>query len=144
MTLTNFPNGMQFGAVVIDDDTVTIGSTVLGANGVTGGVALPKQAITVAGPTAITLKSGLVLLARTAGAAATTLAAPTAGTDDGKVLHLLATTAQAHTVTVAGGANGGGAAADVGTFGGAIGDCVTLVAYNGVWYVLSNTNVTFA
>lgn len=144
MGLTNFPNGIQIGDVSITDDGFVLGSIELTSDGLTGGAALPIQAVTVAGPTAITLKSGLVLLGRSGGAAATTLAAPTATTDDGKVLYLLATTAQAHTVTVAGGANGGGAAADVGTFGGAIGDCVTLVAYAGVWYVLANTNVTFA
>lgn len=110
----------------------------------TGGVKLPTQVISVAGPTAITLKSGVVLLTRSGGAAAATLAAPTAGTDDGKILHVVATTAQAHTVTIANGLSGGGASADVGTFGGAVADRVSLVAYNGAWYPLVNVNVTFA
>jgi hypothetical protein len=42
------------------------------------------------------------------------------------------------------GLNGG--SADIGTFGGAKGDGVTLIAYNQHWYQVpgSNANVTFA
>ena len=30
------------------------------------------------------------------------------------------------------------------TFGGAVGDCLDLIAYNGVWYVLPSTNITLS
>lgn len=108
----------------------------------TGGVKLPTQEITADG--AITIKSGIVILNK-AGAIAATLADPTATTDDGKVLTVISKTAQAHTVTIAGGLNGGGASADVGTFGGAIGDQFTVVAWAGKWYKrTAPINVTFA
>ena len=108
----------------------------------TGGQVLPVQVLT--GDGAITIKTGLVILNK-AGAIAATLADPTATTDDGKVLRILSVTAQAHTVTIAGGLNGSGASADVGTFSAAIGNGVTLVAYQGKWYLTGpNTNVTFA
>jgi hypothetical protein len=136
MGTTNFPNGIAVGDVVIEDTGIT--------GDVTGEHIPPKQVIDVAGPTAITLKNGVVWLARAGAIAAATLAAPTAGDDDNKILHIIATTAFAHTVTITGGLSGAGAGADVGTFGGAVGDRLSLVAYNGVWYPLINVNVTFA
>lgn len=92
---------------------------------------------------AISLKSGIVAITKGT-AAALTLAAPVAGDDDGKVLVIDSHSAAAHTVTVAGGLRGAGTSADVGTFGAAIGNGVTLYAYNGAWYPIRNTNVTFA
>lgn len=92
----------------------------------------------------IDIHDGIVMITKGT-AAAVTLAAPS-GKDEGKTLIIISTTAAAHTLTIAGGLNGGGVGADVGTFGGAIGDGVTLVAYNGIWYGLpsGNLNVTFA
>lgn len=79
-----------------------------------------------------------------AGVCAMTLAAP-ATTQDGVVIRFVSTTAQAHTLTVATiGVNAGGTASDVGTFGAAIGNGCAVQAYNGNWYVIGNTNVTFA
>jgi hypothetical protein len=72
-----------------------------------------------------------------------TLAAPTV---NGRVLVFDSATAQAHTLTVEGGLRGAGAGADIGTFGGAIGDGVTLYSLDGAWYPWpgTNLNVTFA
>lgn len=108
-----------------------------------GGVQLPVTL--AAGDGAIAVKMGIVLITK-ATAAALTLAAPTATTDDGKILVIDSATAAAHTVTVATGLRGAGAGADVGTFGGAIGDGISLYAYNGAWYPVpgTNLNVTFA
>lgn len=94
---------------------------------------------------AVTIKSGVVAITKGT-AAALTIADPTSGTDDYKKLLVIATTAAAHTLSNAAGSgfNGGGAASDVGTFGGAKGDNITLVAYGGVWYVDNNVNVTLA
>jgi hypothetical protein len=105
-----------------------------------GGLQLPMQVIS--GDGAITIKTGVVILTK-GSAAAITLAAPTATTDDGKILYIIAGSAQAHVVTVTGAAGGSGQ--DVGTFGGAINDSTVLVAYNGVWYVVgAPRNVTWA
>lgn len=103
----------------------------------------------ISGDGAITIKSGKVFLTK-ASAAAITLADPVAGLqsaggDDGKVLEVISTTAQAHTVTIAGGLNGAGTGADVGTYGTTIGNRFQAVAYNGKWWAAgANVGVTFA
>lgn len=95
----------------------------------------------------IVSKEGTVILAKSS-AGAWTLAAPTAGLpsaggDDGKVLRLVAGTAQAHTVTqTTPGINNGGSASDVATYAGAIGNTMELVAYNGEWLATQLKGVT--
>lgn len=77
-------------------------------------------------------------------AAALTLGVP-ASSQNGVTLTIVSTTAAAHTVTAATiGFNAGNGGTDVGTFGGAIGDGFTCVAYEGEWYTRGVTNVTFA
>ena len=77
-------------------------------------------------------------------AAALTLADPTAGVHDGVTLTIISATAAAHTVSNAAGSgfNGGGATADVATFGAAKGNNIVLVAYQGDWYVRSSVGAT--
>lgn len=112
-----------------------------------GELTLPPAGTTVsvavaAASGAIGLRHGTVFVTA-ASAAALTLAAPSAGADDGKRLTIISTTAQAHTVTnTTPGFNSGGTASDVATFGTAIGNGMVVVAYNGVWYVESLRNVT--
>jgi len=91
------------------------------------------EADTVAG--AIAIKEGTVFIG-SSGALAMTLVAPTAGLpsaggDDGKELTIIATTAHAHTVTTP--ANKINANKHIATYA-AVGDAMTLVALNGVWY----------
>lgn len=94
---------------------------------------------------AITQKSGLLVVTK-ATAAALTIADPVATADDGKTLIIVSATAAAHTVSNAAGSgfNGGGAASDIGTFAAAIGNGITVVAYQGKWYVVRNVGVTLA
>lgn len=87
---------------------------------------------------AFTTEWNKVMLTK-AGVNAMTLAAPTATTHDGWIVEIIATTANAHTVTCPAGKLGGSA---VGTFGGAIGDRLILEAVQGVWCVNLNVNVT--
>ena len=90
--------------------------------------------------------SGRLKVFITKGTAANlTLAAPTATTHDGVEIVFISTTAAAHTVQAATiGFKAGDAASDVGTFGGAIGDGMTVTAYQGEWLVIDKTNVTLA
>lgn len=88
---------------------------------------------------AISQKQGSVVLNGSA-ALAMTLAAPTATTDDFKVLKIVGITAHAHTVTTP--SNGLNGADHVATFANA-GDAIELMAYQGVWYVL-NTKTTLS
>ena len=94
---------------------------------------------------AITVKNGICRIAKTvAGAVAATLADPTATTDDFKRLTIISFQAQANTVTSASSFGGGGGGEDVGTFSGAIGDSLSLIAYQGVWYITGAHQCTIA
>lgn len=98
------------------------------------------QHLTVAG--AIAIKPGLVML-NTGTAGAMTLALPTAGLpsaggNDGQELSIVAEDAEAYTVTTpSDGING---VHHVATFGGAAGDSIRLVAYDGSWWVADGLN----
>lgn len=128
MSLTNFPNGIDA------DVTGNLTGNVVG---------VVQETVTLAAADgAISVKQGVVVITK-ATAAALTLAAPTATTDDGKVLRIVSSTAAAHTVTqTTPGFNGGTTTSDVATYGAAIGNEMEIVAYNGVWLVANLTGVT--
>ena len=75
-------------------------------------------------------------------AAAMTLVAPSTA-QDGLTLVVTAGTAAAHTVTTPT-ATGFKNTTGTATFGGAIGDSMTITAYKGLWLPVSTVNVTFA
>lgn len=102
------------------------------------GIGNPVEVIDTTG--AISSTHGLVLLTK-AGVAVMTLAAPVAA-DNGKILRIISTTANAHTVTTPSAKLNETSA--IGTFGGAKGDNIVLVAYNTSWWVLSKVNVTLS
>lgn len=140
-------NGKYYGIAL---ETVSSGSSGvirvgLGAP-VGGGGESPAGVTEVTADGAITIPTRNTVFAITkAGVAAMTLAAPTADVHDGVTLTFISATAQAHTLTNASpGFNGAGAGGDVGTFGGAIGDNIVVVAHNAVWLVVSKVNVTLA
>ena len=120
---------------------LTVDSLVVG----TYTLPIPEvQSMTING--AITIKHGIVRLDKD-GVLAATLAKPVAGTDDFKMLVIVAIQAQANTVTAPEGFGNPLTSCviegeDVATFGGAIGDCLTLVAYNGAWYVKNKHAIT--
>lgn len=92
----------------------------------------------------ITAKKGVVVIAKTS-AAALTIAAPTATTDDGNELTIYSVTLFAHTVTfTTSGFNSSGTDQDVATFTAFKGNSMTLRAYQGNWYVVGTKNVTLA
>lgn len=94
-----------------------------------------------------------------AGVAALTLAAPKAGAQnwqniggflknnggqDGTVLVITSSTLFAHTITATGLLGTGTASVNLATFAAFAGAGVVLLAYNGLWLVLSSTGVTFS
>lgn len=89
---------------------------------------------------AITIQPGISFINGTT--LAMTLANPTVE-QNGMVMIIMATNASAHTVTYTAGFDGGTTARDVATFGGAVGDNMVIIAFNGVWWVMSTRNVTF-
>lgn len=93
-----------------------------------------EQALVADG--AITIKSGVVTIAKTvAGVVSATLANPTAGDDDFKRLTIISNQTQANKVTVTGGFGNGSTGEDVATASGVVGDTLELMAYGGYWYV---------
>jgi hypothetical protein len=114
-----------------------------------GSYSLPEPTVqTLTGDGAITIKHGIVRLNK-GSAIAATISNPVAGTDDYKTLVIASVTAQTHTVTSAEGFGNNTAdcikeGEDRATYGGAIGDCLTIVAYNGAWYVKGLHGITIA
>ena len=102
----------------------------------------PRQTMSADG--AITLLEGVVDITK-GSAAALTIADPPLKYD-GARLTIISKTAFAHTVSNAAGSgfNGIGAAADIGTYGGAVADNIQLIATDGEWWVENNVNVTLA
>jgi len=139
MSATNYDD------LELEGDLSVGGNTSLTGNlTVTGAVSGHKALALASADGAITLKDGVVFITK-AGVAALTLADPTDVTDDGKVLHFISKTANAHTVTIAGGLNGAGSGADVGTFGAAAGNRFSVIAHGGKWWSFDvAVNVTFA
>jgi hypothetical protein len=82
---------------------------------------------------AITIKQGMVTLDKSSPLLAT-LANPIATTDDYKRLTIVSLTAQAHKIT----------GEDVATFTAAIGACLDLIAFQGLWYVNGQHLTTIA
>lgn len=80
----------------------------------------------------------------TAGVDAMTLAAPTAGTDDGLMISISSSTANAHTLTATGLLQTGSASVNVATFASSAGAGLTLQAYNAKWIVKYQIGITFS
>lgn len=77
-------------------------------------------------------------------ALAGTLAAPVAVTDDYKLLIITSATAAAHVITSGVRGFNGKASSGTATFGAAKGNGMVLMAFNGDWYNVSATGITYA
>ena len=145
------------GGIVMADgaaiDADTINEATAGAGVTADGVLLKDGAsthltpvIAVTGDGAISVPNGntTYFITENAAGAAITLVDPTATTHHGLTRPFIATTAQAHALdnSAGSGFNNVGAGGDVGTFGGAVADMLQIMAYQGVWYITINTNVT--
>jgi hypothetical protein len=124
------------------DQTVTGGHKIINSGGFQGpaiGDLQESVPAALVASAAIAQKQGAVRLG-SAGALAMTLADPTTGTDDGKRLTLVASTAHAHVITVTGGIGAG--TNNTITLGGAIGDMTELEAIAGKWFIRPGINAT--
>lgn len=93
---------------------------------------------------AIPVTSGQTYIITKAGVLADTLAAPTAGTQDGMVIQVISTTANAHTITATGLLQTGSASVNVATFAASAGAGLALMAFNAKWLVLYSVGITFS
>jgi hypothetical protein len=115
--------------------------TVIYASGPNGTPA-PPIAITASG--AVPVRPGANYVITNAGITALTLAAPTAGADDGVSITIESATAFAHTLTATGLLSTGSASVNVATFAAFAGASVTLRAYNGKWVTTAQIAITFS
>src|ERR1700721_2888542 len=110
----------------------------------------PTPLISIIANGALSVSSGNYVLNTKAGGIALTLAAPTAGVQDGMVITIIANNgAHADTLTATGLIQTGGAGSPytTATFGVTTafnGATLTLRSYNGYWYVISSSNVAFS
>lgn len=100
------------------------------------------QSVTASG--ALPPHAGHTYVITKAGVAAMTLAAPTAGTDDGIEIQLSSSTAFAHTLTATGLFQCGTASVNLATFAAQAGAGLNLMAFNGKWIVLASVAITFS
>jgi hypothetical protein len=98
----------------------------------------------LSGDGAIPVRPTATYVVTKASAAALTLAAPTATTDDGVILTITSNTAAAHVITATGLCRPGSASVNVATFAAQKGVSLTLYAYQGKWNTLSQIGVTFS
>ncbi len=119
-------------------------AVVLDANKRVAGIHVQQAVATKDADGAIAIAPGTVKITKVA-AANLTLADPAAG-DEGLEMTIIALTAAAHVVdnSAGSGFNAGGAGSDVATFGGAVGDSLTIVALGTKWYLKSSTNVVLS
>lgn len=101
----------------------------------------PQVALTTNG--AIFVGTGNYVITK-AGVFAGTLAAPTAGIQDGTIVVITSGTTNAHTVTATGLFGTGAAAVNLATFAAFKGAGMVLEAYQGLWLVISSVGVTFS
>lgn len=150
--LDGITNGTAIASkVMITDANVDIGglrnvtatgtiqaATITATTRFIGKTTSPFLAVTANGAISIPLYDCTYFFTK-AGVAAMTIVDPTATTHDGVKLTFVATAAEANTLanTTGSGFNGGGAGSIKATWGGAIGDCITIQAYQGIWYVVS-------
>lgn len=101
----------------------------------------PLVALTTNG--AVAPVSGNYVITK-AGVLAMTLAAPTAGIQDGTIIVITNNTANAHTLTATGLLQTGTATVNLATFAAFAGSTITLEAYGGKWNVISSTAVVLS
>ncbi len=141
LSINGVASSVSISTDAIAETTAANGVAVDGLTIKDGGLGA-VQAIT--GDGAITIANYATVFLSKGSAAAITLAAPTAGTQDRFEITIIAASAQAHVVTCSTvGFNAKGSSGTL-TFTAAIGNSVVLVAYNGNWYTKAVRNVTAA
>lgn len=118
------------------------GGNVLLALTANGGVQVAPQVISASGAVNPFLPGTYVITKN--GVAALTLAAPIAGADDGNEIVITSTTANAHTLTATGLLQTGSSSVNTSTFANQPGAGLTLIAYQGKCYVMSQVGITFS
>lgn len=129
--------------VVVSDEDGDPVRTVTGYRQPAPGLVTLQVLSYVDSSSTLTRVHALHKLARTDAAMLAFLFEPSAS-EEGIVVHIQAATAFAHVVFLTGGLAGAGSGNDTATFGGAIGDGMTLIAADGVWHLVSSLNVVFS
>ena len=88
---------------------------------------------------AIASAPGIIAITKGSALGSSTLATPTTTTHDGYLLTIVSTTAYAHVITVTTGKLNAAAVTTITFTSAAIGDSLTLIAYQGIWYKIAST-----
>jgi hypothetical protein len=88
---------------------------------------------------AIASAPGTIIITKGSALGSSTLATPTVTTHDGYILRIVSSTAYAHVISCASGKVNGGTTTTITFTSAAIGDSITLVAYQGYWYIVGTT-----
>lgn len=137
LTATRVPYAST-GGLFADDSTFTFDSSTkaVGATIFKGG---PQPTIAAkATDGAISSAPGTIVITKGSALGSSTLATPTTTTHDGYILRIVSSTAYAHVISCASGKVNGGTTTTITFTSAAIGDSVTLVAYQGTWYVIGS------
>ena len=118
------------------------GTGGLGSNGLAGADLIGLTPLAASG--ALAPHTAATYVVTKAGVAALTLAAPTAGVDDGVTIAVTSSTAFAHTLTATGLLNTGSVSVNVATFAAFAGATLKLMAYQGKWNVVYAVGITFS
>lgn len=129
------------GGLLADNSGITYSGSGITATSFTGSLIGTQQDTVAAKGSngAISSAPGTILITKGTALGSSTLATPTVTTHDGYILRIVSTTAAAHVVSVASGKVNGGSNTTITFTSAAIGDSVTLLAYQGVWYVIDTT-----
>ena len=118
------------------------GGNVLLALTANGGVQVVPQPISSSGAVNPFLPGTYVIVKN--GVASLTFGAPMAGADDGNEIVITSTTANQHTLTATGLLQTGSSSVNTATFAAQPGAGLTLMAYQGKWYIMASVGITFS
>jgi len=130
------------------DSTLSVAGAITATGGIVGGTAgVPALGAPITADGAIAPgTSAVYVITKSASAAVMTLAAPTATTDDGKVIvvNSFGSTARAHVITITGLFDGASATDNTATFAAVNGAGISLLAYQARWLVMSANGIIFS
>jgi hypothetical protein len=131
------------GGLLGDDASFTFSGGVLSATTFNGG--RQDTVRNISGNGAISVASGAYFITKGSALGSSALATPAAGTDDGKLMRFISTTAFAHVIDYTTGKVNGVTGTHITFTSAAIGDSISVMAYNGVWHVVaSRGTITFS
>jgi hypothetical protein len=138
LTATRVPYATTAGQLIDDSAfTYTTSGGILAATTHKGGYQATSTALS--GDGAIAVANGTYFITKGSALGSSTLATPTSTTHDGYLLRIVSTTAFTHVITFTTGTVNKITGTTITFTSAAVGDSITLQAYQGVWYIVATT-----